>query len=106
VHTTIADLLRDLEPTLAAAWLRDYPEVEIVARDQADGYDEGVRQGALMARHVADRWHLLRSLRSSCDRQSVKSRCDPRRRFRGSGAPIEAARADHAALVPFTAMQQ
>jgi transposase len=44
-HNTIADLLPDRETTSVAAWLRDHPEVEIVARDRAEVYGEGVRQG-------------------------------------------------------------
>ncbi len=56
------DVLADRLVDTVAAWLKAHPQVNTVARDRADAYAAGIRQGAPEVVQVADRFHLMQNL--------------------------------------------
>jgi transposase len=59
------DVLEDRAAETVATWLQAHPDVTIVARDRAEAYAAGVRQGAPEATQVADRFHVLKHVASA-----------------------------------------
>ena len=62
------DVLEDRLAETVAAWLQAHPDIKVVARDRADAYGAGIRQGAPDAIQVADRFHLMQNLADALER--------------------------------------
>jgi len=56
------DVLLGSDEKVFADWLREHPGVEVISRDRGASYLKGARKGAPRAKHVLDRWHVLKNL--------------------------------------------
>lgn len=59
---TLIDVLPDREAESVKNWLEAHPEVELVSRDRAGAYADGIARGAPQALQIADKWHLAKNL--------------------------------------------
>lgn len=59
------DLLPDRDAKTVEQWLKEHPGVQIVSRDRAEVYRNGITAGAPNAVQVADRFHLLANLQQA-----------------------------------------
>ena len=58
----VVDLLPDRQVEIAAAWMKQHPELELVSRDRGGDYASAATAGAPQASQCADRFHLLKNL--------------------------------------------
>jgi Transposase len=66
-------LLADRSAATTAGWLKRHPEIEVISRDPAGLCADAVRESARQARQIADRFHLLKNLRETLERQPGRS---------------------------------
>ena len=71
----IVDLLPDREAATLANWLGGHSGIEIVTRDRASYYADGIKKGAPQAVQIADRWHLQKNLREALENVLNGHRC-------------------------------
>jgi transposase len=68
------DLLGDRQADTLAAWLRQQPSVQVMARDRSAEYRKAAEAALPQCQQVADRWHLLKNLRDTLERLVTRHR--------------------------------
>jgi transposase len=68
------DLLEDRQAETLAAWLRQQPSVQVMARDRSAEYRKAAEEALPQCHQVADRWHLLKNLRETLERMLTRHR--------------------------------
>ncbi len=85
----VLDLLPDRDTRTVAAWLKQHPDVAVIARDRATVFAQAIREGAPRAQQAADRWHLLHNLGGA-----LRAAVDRHRRTVSAVAGIERTKAE------------
>lgn len=62
------DVLPERTAEAVATWLQQHPTVQVVRRDRAEAYIDGITRGAPQAKQIADRWHLTKNLGEAVQR--------------------------------------
>ncbi len=86
-RSRVADLLPESSAESLAAWLKAHPGVMTISRDRHGRYAEGGREGAPEATQVADRFHLVRSLREAVEKELAVHRKELRISLSSHAAP-------------------
>src|SRR5262249_37923607 len=89
----VIDLLPGRDGPELRAWLQAHPGVEVISRDRATAYASAASEAAPQAVQVADRWHLLKTLREMPERLSERHHAEIRSALGPPTQPL--APADH-----------
>jgi transposase len=65
----VIDILEDRDVATCTNWLKRHPEVKVISRDRCGLFAQAARQGAPQAQQVADRFHIVQTLRQAIEEQ-------------------------------------